>query len=287
MLNESIEEPSGFSCKFRRTGRGRDLPSKDLYSATLHALLHFSLQSYQGYAEMYTTRGPEPPTSVLVKAVPFLLPVASTLNAHMAWGLYRSIVAFNVPENTRETMANIVVHGVSVGDIDYLQLPQAPVATKERSGETLANLTSASALHMLSSMDDDLPESTMPPSNAPGDRLRWNIVPNGGAIRRETAYDAVAYSILWIAQFPESTEVGGFRELTVPGGSITVRFLSFQVGRRAPMTLGYAATVATLIPHYLESLGHFREAIATIYTQDGQIRGQVGIWKQTLDGDDV
>ncbi|KAL8936040.1 MAG: hypothetical protein Q9216_005135 [Gyalolechia sp. 2 TL-2023] len=286
-LGESITEPWGFSCTFQRAGQAKDLPSKDLYAATLHALLHFSLQRYQSPAEIYTTRGPEPLGLVLVRAVPFVLPVASTLNAHIAWGLYRSIIAFNVPDNTRETVAKVAVHGLPVGDIDYLQLPQAPMVTSKRSGRTLANLTSASAMQMLSNIDDDLFQASMQPSNAPGYRLDWNIVPNGATIRRETAYDAVAYAVLWTAQFPESTELDGFRQLTVRGGSVTVRYMSFQLDRLSPMTLGFAATIAVLIPKYLEDLGHFREAIATVYTLDGRVCGQVGIWKQRMSGDRV
>ncbi|KAL8934391.1 MAG: hypothetical protein Q9211_005252 [Gyalolechia sp. 1 TL-2023] len=286
-LGESIDQPSGLSCRFRRTGQGNHLPSKDLYSATLHALLHFSLLSYQGHAELYTTRGPEPLGNVLVKAIPFVLPAANTLNCHMAWALYWSIVAFNVPVNTRETLADIAIHGVPMGDIYYLDSPQAPVATKERSREILANLTSASALQMLTIMDDDLPHNTMARLNTPNLGIDWHIVPNGGSIRRETAYDAVAYAILWTAQFPESTEVGGFRQLSVPGGSVVVQLMSFQIGRHPPITLGLTATVANTIPLYLEKLGHFREALATVYTQDRRVCAQVAIRKRKLGGENA
>lgn len=282
MLGESIQQPPGFSCTFRRTGQGKDLPSKDLYSATLHALLHFSLHAYLAPAEGYTTRGPEPVGLVAVKAIPFILPSGETLNAYLAWGLYWSIIAFNIPANTRETIANIVIHGVPVADIDYLKIPQPREATSKRSGEPLANLTSASALQLLDSVDDDFFNNTMAPSDNHGYRVEWAIVPNGDTIRRETAYDTVAYAILWTAQFLETSAVGRFRQLSVPGGHITVRFISFRIDGDAPMTLGFVATVAKMIPQFLESIGIFREAIATVRTPDGRVCGQVGIWNKRL-----
>lgn len=179
-------------------------------------------------------------------------------------------------------MANIVVYNVPVADIDFIKIPTPGIGTQKRSAEPLANLTSASALQLLSNVDDDFFNNTTPPSNTHGYRLEWGIVPNGHVLRRETAYDTVAYAILWTSQYLESTEVGGFRQLSVPGGRVTVRFSSFQVDQSAPMTLGFAATVAKLIPLYLESIGMFREAIATVRTPDGRVCGQVGIFNEKL-----
>lgn len=216
----------------------------------------------------------------MVRAVPFALPVAATLNCYIAWGLYQSIIAYNVPDNRRETVASIKVHGYLVGDINYLQVAQAPEAAKAAIEEAPTNGTSATALQMMSSMINDPVEKAAVPSNPGGYRLSWHFVPNGGAIRRETAYDAVAYAILWTAQFSESTRFSGSRQLSVPGGRVVVRFNSFQTRRRDQLTLGFAATVVKSIPDYLEKSGHFREAFVVIEAQNGEVCGQVGIWNQ-------
>ncbi|KAL8832688.1 MAG: hypothetical protein Q9170_004786 [Blastenia crenularia] len=270
---KSIDPPSGFSCKFRRGGQDRSLPSKDLYSATLHALLHFSLQDYSSRAETYATRGPEPRGNVVVNAVPFVLPAAYTINSHLVWGLFYSVVAYNSPSNVRETIASVFIHGLPVADIDYLQASQAPVATEKIAGKPSRNLTSASALQMSSTSDRDL-------VNLGAYHVSFHFVPGGIGIRRESAYDAIAYSILWTAQFKESTRFTGLRQISVPGGRVVVRFMSYQLRGHDPLTLGFAATIVKTIPQTLESLGNFQESFMLVHTADNEICGQIGIWYQ-------
>ncbi|KAL8721359.1 MAG: hypothetical protein Q9225_001938 [Loekoesia sp. 1 TL-2023] len=230
-------------------------------------------------ASMRATQS-EPAGDVVVRAVPFVLPVVSTLNCYMAWGLYRSIIAYNVPDNRRETVASIAVQGNPVGDIEYLLVAQASEAARAGLEKAPMNRTSAIALQRTSSMMSDPVEKAAVPSNPAGYRLSWHFVPNGGAIRRETAYDAIAYAILWTAQFSESTRFTGYRQLSVAGGRVLVRINSFQIGQRDLMTVGFAATVAKSIPEYLEKSGRFREAFVTVEAQSGEIIGQVGIWNR-------
>ncbi|KAL8969181.1 MAG: hypothetical protein Q9197_004478 [Variospora fuerteventurae] len=278
-LGDSISPPGGFGCRFRRIGQARRVRSRDLYSATLHALLHYSLQDYSSAAETYSTHGTEPLGGVLVKAIPFLLPVATTLNAHLAWGLYRSIIAFNSPDNIRETLASVFVEGLQVADIEYLNLPQMRIATKP--GPTsFTTLTSATALQMLSAVGDGSKAKGQAVGDTSGWRLRFALVTDGQLIRRETAYDAIAYAILWTSQFSESTPFKGTRILSVPGGSCVVRFVSYQDDPNKPMTLGFAATVARSIPVPLEDLG-FQEAFILVVNDEGQTCGAIGLWAAT------
>ncbi|KAI4187263.1 MAG: hypothetical protein LQ348_004119 [Seirophora lacunosa] len=271
----NISPPHGFSCRFRRIAQGRAVSSRDLYSVTLHALLHYSLQTYVAPAEWYSTRGAEPLGEVVLKAVPFVLPVATTLNAHLIWGLYRSIIAYNIPDNIRETLASIYIEGLQVADIEYLKLAPTPIVTNQGPGNVTA-LTSATALQMLSAMGDasNAKEQVMVGTNR--FRLRFVLETNGQEIRRETAYDTIAYAILWTSQYSESTPLTGVRVLSVPGGGSVVRFVSYQ----AAMTLGFAATVTRSIPTMLENAGRFQEAFMLVQDEEGQVCGVIGIWNE-------
>ncbi|KAL8961997.1 MAG: hypothetical protein Q9193_001535 [Seirophora villosa] len=234
---------------------------------------------YGAPAELYSTRGAEPLGEVVLRAVPFVLPAATTLNAHLVWGLYRSIIAYNVPNNIRETLASIYIEGLPVADIEYLKLAPTPMATNQGPGNVTA-LTSAAALQMLSAMGDaskaeasKAEEQVMVDTN--GFRLRFVLETDGQVIRRETVYDTIAYAILWTSQYSESTPLTGTRVLSVPGGGSVVRFVSYQ----AEMTLGFAATVARSIPTMLESVGRFQEAFMLVQDEEAHICGVIGIWK--------
>lgn len=232
---------------------------------------------------MYSTRGSGPPGEVLVNVVPFTLRVVVALNAqnaHMVWGLYRSVIAYNIPNNVRETQASIFVSGLRVGDIEYLKLPQATAAPEEHLGNLTATLNSASASRMLSAIGDRPITGVSVWPNPAGYNLRFVLVANGEVIRRETAYDTVAYAILWAAQFDENLPLIGTRVLTIPGGSFEVRFVSYQIVQHIPMTTGFAATVAKSIPMLLENSGRFQESFVLVVTADGQTTGIIGLWKR-------
>lgn len=276
-LGDTIDPPRGFTCSFRPLGPGRPVDSKDLYAATLHALLHYSLQTYLTPAASYTTRGSEPVGEVVVYAVPFAMPVGSTVNAHIVWGLYRSVIAYNMPSNVRETRASIFINGFPVGKIEYTLFPQAPNVAQEPPRNVSKGLTSVSAMQMLSTLGDFSREDL---NNAGGYSLRFVLVGGGAPIRRETAYDAIAYAILYTAQYEESSTFTGTRILSVPGGDVVVRFVSYQVGEHKPMTLGFAATVVRSIPRALENCGRFQEAYVLVSAASGQSCGVIGLWKR-------
>ncbi|KAL8899282.1 MAG: hypothetical protein Q9207_006274 [Kuettlingeria erythrocarpa] len=278
-LREEVDPPHGFTCSIRPLGPGRPVLSKDLYDATLHALLHYSLHSYLAPAERYTTRGSEPAREVIVDALPLPLPVGSTYNAHIVWGLYRSVIAYNMPSNVRETRASIFISEFPAGRIDYTLLPLAPIVAKENPRKANTALTSVSAMQMLSTLGDS---SRGVPIDAGGYSLRFVLIGGGAAIRRETAYDAIAYAILYTAQFDESSIFTGTRILSVPGGDVVVRFVSYQVGERKPMTLGFAATITKSIPMALENSGRFQEAYVLVTAAEGQTCGVIGLWKREV-----
>ncbi|KAL9596715.1 MAG: hypothetical protein Q9219_005626 [cf. Caloplaca sp. 3 TL-2023] len=289
---QSIQPPSGFSCSFRRGGRATLLPSRDLYAATLQGLLHFSLKAYGDNANRYITRGTNPPRNVEVTAEPFILPTANTMNCHLAWGLYRSVIAFNNPDNTRETIASIRIHGVQVADLDFLEvLSPSTVAAKEdledpADDRPITNLTSATALKLLASTGTNSTKR----ARAPASRLRysmsWHAELGGAHLRRQSAYDAIAYAILWTSQFPESASVTGHVSCAVPGGRIVVRFMSYSFGGLGLMTYGFVATILRSLPDFLEGLAYFQEAFVTISLDDGRHVGQIGIYKITRSSDD-
>lgn len=143
-------------------------------------------------AERYSTRGTEPVGEILVDAAPFDVPVGVPLNAHIVWGLYRSVIAYNMPDNVRETRATIMVHGLYMAKIDYTLFPQAPTVAKKESQNVNTALTSELALQMLSSVGHRLRGNA---DNPRGYSLRFILVGGGAAIRRETAYDAIAYAM--------------------------------------------------------------------------------------------
>ncbi|KAL8727804.1 MAG: hypothetical protein Q9166_005796 [cf. Caloplaca sp. 2 TL-2023] len=276
---EIINPPEGFSVTIGRSGLGRSLESKDLYSATLHALLHFSLHSYEGHAEIYTTRGPEPPGVVVTSAIPFHTPPAYIpRNCHMAWGLYRSVIAFNYPVNVRESVATIHLDGRRIALVEYLLAPRAQVSAKGGPGNTTTSLSYVSALQMLQANDNGTLTPASLKLDALGYSLRWVFSPVGDPLRRETVYDTVAYAILWTGQFNEDTRFTGIRTISVPGGRTYLRLESYQVAHWDPMTYGFAATVTRSIPQFLETNSRFQEAFAQVLTPDNKICGTVGIF---------
>ena len=235
-----------------RVGAGKDLFSRDLYSATLHALLHYSLASYEAHAYPYTTRGSEPPGQVMVYVLPFATPAAFTAqNSHMAWGLYRSVIAFNNPDNLKESAATLFIEVQRVAIIRYLYAPQALNLPQDRIEGATTSLSSGSASQMLQ------PKDNAAMADALGYRLHWIRAPGGETLRRETVYDTVAHAILWTAPYLESTRFTGIRSISVPGGRTYVRLESYQIGHWDPLTYGFAATVIKAIPKFLEAQGKF------------------------------
>ncbi|KAI4228045.1 MAG: hypothetical protein L6R40_008159 [Gallowayella cf. fulva] len=141
-----LDPPDGFSVKIKRSGEEKDLVSKELYSATLHALLHFSLHSYDARAEPYSTRGPEPSGSIVVSAVVFAGPPGYIpLNCHLAWGLYRSVIAFNSPDNVRESVATVSLDGRRSAQIEYLQARKASLIARDSPKNDTTSLSLFSA----------------------------------------------------------------------------------------------------------------------------------------------
>ncbi|KAL8708973.1 MAG: hypothetical protein Q9220_006181 [cf. Caloplaca sp. 1 TL-2023] len=276
---DPIEPPAGFSCVIEASGGSRALDSKGLYSVALHSLLHFSLLDYFAPAEVYSTHGPQPSGPILANVVPIYQPPEfRALNSHIAWGVYRSVIAFNYPPNLRETKATVSVLSHPNAEIGYLQTSQAPAAIQRRPGNETWDLSSASALQMLHVLDHDLSKRVTPSPNPNGFSLRFFLRQHGREIRRETAYDTVAYAILWTARFAEDTKFTGQRTIAVPGGRVYVRFQSYQIRQWDPMTLGFAATVARTLPQILEEYGRFQEAFFQVNTPDGDACGTIGIY---------
>lgn len=264
--------------RISRAGHGKEIFSRDLYSSTLHCLLHFSLLSYDTRAETYSTRGSEPPGAV-VAVIPFATaPLFTALNCHVAWGLYWSVIAFNNPENNKESAAAIFIGGRRTAVIRYLQVFQAPVSVKHGFGNATTSLSHGSALQMLRAKDNGVMRSATLMPDALGYRLKWVLAPGGKALRRETAYDTVAYAILWTAQYNEDMRFTGIRSISVPGGRVYVRLESYQVGRWDPMTFGFAATVLKTIPTFLEAHAKFEEAFFQVLTPDNSVCGSIGIF---------
>ncbi|KAI4270852.1 MAG: hypothetical protein LQ337_006426 [Flavoplaca oasis] len=274
-----IEPPEGFTTSISRAGHGKPLFLTNLYSATLHALLHFCLLSYEANAETYTTRGPEPPGTVVATILPFITaPLFRALNCHVAWGLYWSIIAFNNPANVRESAVATFTGGRRNAIIRYLQVSPAPASFNDRLDNTTTSLSYGSALQMLQTQDQGQRTSATLVQDDVGYQLKWLLVSGGEVLRRETVYDTIAYAMLWTAQYTEDMRFIGLRSISVPGGRVYVRLESYQVGRWVPMTYGFAATVLKTIPSYLEANAKFEEAFFQVLTPDSKVCGSVGIF---------
>ncbi|KAL8910950.1 MAG: hypothetical protein Q9171_003817 [Xanthocarpia ochracea] len=261
----ALDPPEGFHLRIGRAGAGKGLFSRDLYSAALHALLHYSLASYEAHAYPFSTRGSEPPGQVRVYVLPFATPVAFTAtNSHMAWGLYRTVIAFNNPDNLQESAAAIFIEDRRVALIRYLHVPEALSLPQDPIEGATTSLSTGSASQMLQPKDN----ATMP--DAIGYRLHLIRVIGGEILRRETVYDTVAYAILWTAPYLENTRFTGRRSISVPGGRMYVRLESYQIGHWDPLTYGFAATVVKAIPKFLEAQGKFEECYFQVLTPDNR-----------------
>ncbi|KAL8752629.1 MAG: hypothetical protein Q9184_005670, partial [Pyrenodesmia sp. 2 TL-2023] len=86
--------------------------------------------------------------------------------------------------------------------------------------------------------------------------------------------------VVYTAQYVESTTFIGTRILSVPGGDVVVRFVSYQIGQDMPMTIGFAATIARSIPMALEERGQFQEAFVLVSTAEGRTCGMIGLGKR-------
>ncbi|KAL8807683.1 MAG: hypothetical protein Q9200_004568 [Gallowayella weberi] len=274
----SIDPPDGFGLRIERTGEGKALNSRELYSATLHALLHFALLSYHAPAEVYNTQGPEPAGAIVVSVVPFASHARSMAqNCHIVWGLYWSVIAFNSPNNVRESAANVLLYGWRTAKIEWLQVSQARVNAKDGSSNDTTSPSPVSEKQMMRLGDiGDITPLT----------LKWTMSPTGHPIRRETAYDTVAFAILYTANFQENTRVQGYRSVSFPGGRVFVAFDSNQVGHWPAITWGQAARIVTILPTFLEGQERFQDAFIQLYTPDNQLLGMIGIFNRR-NGDEV
>ncbi|KAL9036798.1 MAG: hypothetical protein Q9180_004088, partial [Flavoplaca navasiana] len=281
LVGAIIEPPEGFTMSISRAGHGKPLFLTNLYSATLHALLHFCLLSYEANAETYTTRGPEPPGAVVATVLPFATaPLFTALNCHVAWGLYWSVIAFNNPANVKELAVATATGGRRNAVIRYLDASPAPepAPVNDRLDNTTRSLSHGSALQMLQPQDHGQRTPATLVQDDVGYQLKWLLVSGGEALRRETVYDTIAYAMLWTAQYAEDMRFIGFRSISVPGGRVYVRLESYQVGRWVPMTYGFAATVLKTIPSYLEANARFEEAFFQVLTPDSKVCGSIGIF---------
>ncbi|KAL9580062.1 MAG: hypothetical protein Q9212_004719 [Teloschistes hypoglaucus] len=263
-----IKEPRGFSSKFVPTEPLRRFITKDLYSSTLHALLHYSLQDYESTAATFDTRGPPHlHSTVMIHAIPRSVPWPAPLNKHMAWALYYSVIAFNNPTNTRELLASIFLYDKLVGSIDYRKISPLLSSAQEPGGNATANM--AQLLQ-----DTGATES--------GFSLRWMPVPGGAFIRRETAYDTVAYAILCTAPLSKDTRLIARDRVAVPGGHV---YLNIDPGPRGSrwgtMAVGTIAQILPQIPRFLEQDIAFQEAAFEYVAPDGSYAGSVGIYVRT------
>ncbi|KAL8860909.1 MAG: hypothetical protein Q9178_002664 [Gyalolechia marmorata] len=214
--------------------------------------------------------------------LPFATPAAFTAqNSHMAWGLYRSVIAFNNPDNLRESAVTIFIEGRRVAIIRYLHDPPALNMPQDRIEGATTSLSSGSASQMLQLKDN----ATMLDAN--GYRLHWIAVRGGETLRRETVYDTVAYAILWTAPYVESVRFTGRLAISVPGGRMFVRLESLQIGHWESLTYGFIATVIKAIPKVLEAQGKFQEAFFQVLTPDNRVCGTVGIFmRRIIEGQD-
>ncbi|KAL8765356.1 MAG: hypothetical protein Q9209_007542 [Squamulea sp. 1 TL-2023] len=265
--------------KIVRAGSGKNLVSGDLYSATLHTLLHFCLESYRAPAQTYSTRGSAPPGAVIVNTLPLGVPGPFTaLNCHVAWGLYRSVIAFNNPENVKESATTVFARGRRIVIVRFLQAPQVLGTAEDELGNATTNLSHSSASQMLQTKDNGTVTSTTLVANPLGYRLHWVLPPDGDVLRRETVYDTAAYAMLWTAQYDEDMRFTGLRSISVPGGRTFIRLESYQIGHWSPLSYGFAATVIKTITTYLERDAGFREAFFQILTPDNRVCGTIGIF---------
>ncbi|KAL8662713.1 MAG: hypothetical protein Q9202_004498 [Teloschistes flavicans] len=267
----SIKEPRGFSCKIIPIVPPRLFNTKDLYSSTLHALLHYSLQDYESPAARFNTRGATfDPSTVMVHAIPRTLSMPRTLNKFMAWGLYYSVIAFNNPANTRELSANIFLYDRLVGSIEYRKVPRALSPAKGPAGNVTASMA-----QLLQNEDDQ----TAAKAANPGFSLRWMPVRGGAFIRRETAYDTIAYAILCTAPLPRETKLLYKDRVAVPGGQV---YLGIDPGppggQWGTMTIETVARIFPQIPRFLEQDVAFREAAFEYVAPDGTYAGSVGMY---------
>lgn len=243
---------------------------------TLQALLHFSLLDYEEPAEIYSTRG-GPSGTVVLNVLPGGQAPGQSLNSHIAWGLYRSVIAFNSPNNIRETMATVLIYGRLVGQVEYCRTWSPLPSDKSLVGDA-TSVSFASALQLLQGEGDAVVMRAISTPVTDGYSFRWVPATRGAKIRRETAYDTIAYAILWTAQFRDTTRFTGSRHISVPGGRVYVGFASWQIGRWEPLTFGLAATFAKMMPPFLELGVQFQEGFFEYFAPDGELVAKVGIF---------
>ncbi|KAI4195072.1 MAG: hypothetical protein LQ350_007403 [Teloschistes chrysophthalmus] len=273
-----IREPRGFSSKFVPTLPSRRFITKDLYSSTLHALLHYSLEDYEDPAAIFDTRGPpHDPSTVMIHAIPRTVPWPAPLNKHMAWALYYSVIAFNNPANTRELLATVFLYDKLVGSIDYRKTSPVLSSAQGPGGNATANMA-----QLLQDEDNHTGAKALSPPTQSGFSLRWMPVPGGAFIRRETAYDTVAYAILCTAPLSKDTRLIAKDRVAVPGGHV---FLKIDPGPResrwGTMAVGTIAQILPQIPRFLEHDRAFHEAAFEYVAPDGSYAGSVGIYVRT------
>ncbi|KAL8689039.1 MAG: hypothetical protein Q9218_005197 [Villophora microphyllina] len=275
----TIDPPPGFSSKIVRSGSSRPLVNRDLYSVTLQALVHYSLEDYEAPAVTYSTRGgPLSPGTVAVHAVARTVPPPQNLNMHMAWALYYSVIAFNNPVNIRETTANIFLYDKLVGHVDYRHALGPMSSAEEPTGNATASAITTSMAQLLQTEDDAVVTKALSPVADEGFSLRWKILPYGGKIRRETAFDTIAYTILCTGPLDKEARLQGERRVAVPGGRVFLKIDPGRTGRWGPMTVGTIAELAQRMAQFLEVGGTFQEALIEYIAPDGSTVGSLGIF---------
>ncbi|KAL8639693.1 MAG: hypothetical protein Q9228_003298 [Teloschistes exilis] len=274
MIEGAIRVPRGFSSKFTPTVPFRRFNTKDLYSSTLHALLHYSLQDYESAAATFNTRGPpHVPSTVMIHAIPRSVPWPESLNKHMAWALYYSVIAFNNPANNRELSASVFLYDKLVGSIDYRKTSPGLSSADGPAGNATASMA------QLLQNEDNQTETGAKES---GFSLRWMPVPGGAFIRRETAYDTVAYAILCTAPLQKDTRLIAPERVAVPGGHVYLKIDPGRFGGRwGTMSAGTIAQILPQIPRFLEQDIAFQEAAFEYIAPDGSYAGSVGLYVTT------
>ncbi|KAL8970465.1 MAG: hypothetical protein Q9183_001513, partial [Haloplaca sp. 2 TL-2023] len=277
---EGVPRPLGFSCSIIRLAPGRPLDKKDLYQATLEALLHYSFGDYESQAEQYTTRG-DPAGSVVVVTRPGteLSPPLRPANRDVLWALYTSVIAFNNPVNVRESRATSRFIDTPTGQVYFYRAAPIPLTPElpsvDGTGEPNASSLSSSRG---SRAADEMKKLAVRLTN--GYSFQWIRVPGGSQIRRESAYDVIAYAILWTAREEQKEELADddIRRVAFPGSPNYIAFTTYQVKQWKRLTFGEAALFAKTMAVYLELGPIFTEGFFQYLAPDGEIVGKIGIF---------
>ena len=189
------------------------------------------------------------------------------------------MIAFNNPSNVRESRATSRFLDTPTGQLYFYRAAPTPAVPELPSVDGTAE-PNASSLPFSRDSRDASEIKKLAARLTDGYSFRWMPVPGGAPIRRESAYDVIAYAILWTAREEQKEElaVDDIRRIAYDGSTNHIAFVTFQVKQWKRLTFGEAALFAKTMAVYLELAPIFTEAFFEYLAPDGEIVGKIGIF---------